>query len=525
MALLVGYEVFVVARIVTTGDWKGLLGLGLLLGSLFLGILLILNVIFCAAFAGAFRRGQYLRSLATRDPALVSAATPQPDRSLALSNGETVTLTYHRLHSQWRQVPALILVSFLMAISGEALIFAALPVFGQSALNPFNLLNFALLKPPTTVAPTLLDWLAAVFPLLFSLALIVMIIGYTAINRLPVLTVDDAGITLRKGRRRIAIPWNDIALFAHIGVSAPSSTVGSYVLWGRTHRLQFSVVGPRVIENLDDSGAQQTRFYFDGGYESYQATVRRLFATITARAYTPLLLMREASLVRAIRRSAPVMTTTEDDARELPLADQAWQPRMNDGSATLAFGEQLTLRARFDAWPVAVESLVWLLVVGPIFGFTLNSLGTFNTTQSLGLVGEVIIAAIVIPLVGFLAWAIAVTRRSAFRPTISVDGFGITSHSSGQEKSVMIPWQDISVWVVVPSPAGSNKPVRYIVFGDGRKLTWAEPADARLAGRGIRGDRREAYRALATRVHALIVARTGLPLRELRADAVLVGQA
>ncbi len=452
VALLVGYEVFVVAWIVTTGDWRGLLGLGLLLGSLFLGILLILNVIFCAAFAGTLRRGQYLRSLATRDPTLVSAATPQPDRSLALSNGETLALTYHRLHSQWRQVPALILVSLLMAISGEALIFVALPVFGQSALNSFNLLNIALLKPPTTVAPTPLDWLAAAFPLLFSLALIVMIIVYTAINRLPALTADDAGITLRKGRRRTAIPWNDIVLFAHTGVSAPSSTVGSYVLWGRTHRLPFSVVGPRVVENLDDSGAQQTRFYFDGGYETYQANVQRLFATITVRAYTPLLLMREASLVRAIRRRAPVMTTTEDDAREFPLADQAWQPRMNDGSATLAFGEQLTLRARFDAWPVMGESLLWLLVVGPIFGFTLNSLGIFNTMQSLGLVGEVIIVAIVIPLVGFLAWAIAVMRRSAFRPTISVDGFGITSHSSGQEKSVTILWQDISLWVVVPSP-------------------------------------------------------------------------
>ena len=37
--------------------------------------------------------------------------------------------------------------------------------------------------------------------------------------------------------------------------------------------------------------------------------------------------------------------------------------------------------------------------------------------------------------------------------------------------------------------------------------------------------RGEHFRALATRIHTLIAARTGLPLRELRADAVLVGQA
>lgn len=522
LALLLGYEALVAARIITTTDWNALLGFGLLFGSFFLGILLILNVFFIAAFVGATRRGRYFRALAARDPSLVSAASPQPDRALALSNGETLTLTYRRLRGDWRQIPTFVIFGLIIAAFGEALIFAALPVFGQSALNPFN---SALLNPPTTATPTLVDWVVAAFPLVVGVALIIMAIVQTLTTRTPLLTADDAGITLRKGRRRTAIPWNDIVLFAHTNVSAPSSPLGSYILWGRAHRLGISVIGPRGSERFDDSDSQPPRYDFEGGYETYLANVERLFATVTLRSHTPLLMVREASLVRAIRRRAPAMTTSADDARDLPLAGSEWQPHPGAGGATLAFGEQLTMRARLPVFPVLGESLLWFLLIGVIFWFLLNSTGTIASMQSLGLIAEIAMAAILIPLAMLMAWAVAVTRRSASRPAITVDGYGITRRSSGQEKPANIPWQSITAWVVVPAPPGSRKPTRYIVFGDGHKIAWAEPADARLAGREVKGDRRQAYREMAERIHALIAARSGQPLRELRVDAAPITQA
>ncbi len=175
-------------------------------------------------------------------------------------------------------------------------------------------------------------------------------------------------------------------------------------------------------------------------------------------------------------------------------------------------------------FPVLGESLLWFLLIGTILWFVLNSMDTIATMQSLGPIAEIAMAAILIPFALFVAWAVAIMRRSAFRPTITVDGFGITRRSSGQEKPVNIPWQSITAWVVVPPAPATNRPTRYVIFGDGHKITWAEPVDAQLAGRDVKGDRRQAYHALAERIHALIAARTGQPLRELRVDAAPITQ-
>jgi hypothetical protein len=516
VALLLGYEALVAVRIITATDWNALLGFGLLFGSFFLGILLIINVLFIAAFVGATRRGGYFRAMARRDPSLVSVASPQPDRTLALSNGETLTIAYRRLRSEGRQIPTIIIFSLIIAALGEALIFAALPVFGRSALNPFNI---ALLNPPTTATPTLVDWVVAAFPLVIGVALIITVIVQAVTTRTPLLTADDAGITLWKGRRRTSIPWNDIVLFAHTNVSAPSSPLGSYILWGRTHRLGISVIGPRGSERFEDSDtqAQATRYDFEGGYETYLANVQRLFATITTRANTPLLTMREASFIRAIRRRAPTMTTSADDARDLPLAGSEWQPH---SGATLAFGEQLALKARLALLPILGESLLWMVAIGAFTIPFVRQPDFLNALFAVGPIVGVIAIAFCIALLGLVAVAFAIQRRRNALPAITIDGFGLTARATSGQKPGMVPWQSVTAWVVIPAPPGSRRPTRYIVFGEGQKIAWAESADARLAGRDVKGDRQQAYREQAARIHALIAARTGLPLRELRVDAV-----
>jgi hypothetical protein len=55
----------------------------------------------------------------------------------------------------------------------------------------------------------------------------------------------------------------------------------------------------------------------------------------------------------------------------------------------------------------------------------------------------------------------------------------------------------------------------FAIFAGGLVIQWSEPTNAELAGRGITGDRCAAYRASAEALHARIVARTGLDLREI----------
>ena len=54
------------------------------------------------------------------------------------------------------------------------------------------------------------------------------------------------------------------------------------------------------------------------------------------------------------------------------------------------------------------------------------------------------------------------------------------------------------------------------LFSEAEKLSWTEPAEARLGGK-VAGDRRAAYTQRAAELHTLIYARTGLPLHDLTA--------
>lgn len=87
----------------------------------------------------------------------------------------------------------------------------------------------------------------------------------------------------------------------------------------------------------------------------------------------------------------------------------------------------------------------------------------------------------------------------------------------------MIPWQDIRAWAVIP-PTKPNKPVRYVVYGDGLRLTWDEPPYSPYFWSTTVGIPYQSYKTRALRLHALIAARTGLPLRELRTDVVSMSQ-
>lgn len=517
--LLLAYEVFVVVRVVTTGDWKGLFTPLALFGMFFVAIVALITPLLLVMPWIVLKRRQNTRALANRNPAQVSIAPAQPDHALALRNGESLVLSYHRGGSKWRQLPRAIGLCLFMAASGEVLIIAALPVFTHSSLNPFYFAPLNSSVAPATPSP--LDWLAVAFPLVVCGMILVYWLWDIITGRMVVLTADDQGVRLRTRRRSKAIPWNDIVLFAHTMAHDPTNPIGAYVLWGRSHRLEFSIANARGTNIEPSSDGQSSRYVFEGGYAAYLENAQRLLATIAVRAHTPLLVTREAPVIGWLRRRAPVAITSEDEAAVLPTAEQVYQPQVGDSATVLRFGEQLILRERLAPWPVLAESLLWMVVLGPPLYFCASMQSAFTSVFSLGPIATVSAVVFSLLMLGLLAVSVAAGRRGTFRPAIRVDGFGIATRAQNEKKPVMIPWQSVTAWVVIPASPGANKPTRYIVFGDGKKITWAESTDAQLAGKDVRGNRQQAFRERAARIHAVIASRTGLPLRELQPDAPL----
>jgi hypothetical protein len=516
-ALLVGYEVLVTAHLITAGDLGAVFNPLGLFASIFVFFALIATLTTCFMVWALTMRSRRFRLLADRDPAVVFCAPVQPNRTLALHDGESFTLSYRSRGNRWFQGLAMLIFCLVLAAFGEALVFSTLPAFGHSQLNPFYL---EILYPPAATAPpTLLDWLTAAFPLALSAVCLVALLWGVVTSAPHTLRADDRGITSRHAGRGRIIPWNDMLLFARTLSDARTTPVGTYVVWGRSHFLMFSIVDVEHVDTGAKSRDSVTLYIVDGGYEAYLSNAARLLATIAARSYAPLLAMREPPIMGRFRRRAPVTTTSEEEARELPIAAQAYQPHATEADASLRFGEQLLLRARMPVVPVLAESLLWMAAIGVFMIPFVRQPDFINSLFAVGPIVGVIAIAFCIALLGSVAVAFAIQRRTLLRPGISVDGFGIASRQQGDKKPVAITWQSITAWVVVPAPPGSLRPTRYIVFGDGQKIAWAEPADAQLAGRGVKGDRRQAYRERAARIHALIAARTELPLRELRVDA------
>jgi hypothetical protein len=90
-----------------------------------------------------------------------------------------------------------------------------------------------------------------------------------------------------------------------------------------------------------------------------------------------------------------------------------------------------------------------------------------------------------------------------------------TSRSVGLRKPYTLPWEEVRAWAIMLSPNPLQSWRRYIVSSERATITWTERANAELAGRGIQGDRRQAYQERADQLHRLIAVRTGLPLREM----------
>lgn len=519
--LILGYEAVVVAHIVSTGYFGDVWGLQ--------NITIVISALLIAAFTMAIcanvwilrHRQRRVQALARRDPSVVTVASPQPEDSLVLHDGEVLTLIHRGSANTLFNGLSILVFVLLGTFYSEFIIVQLLPSFRGSALNTLWL---PILKAPSAPSPTALDWLAVGLPVL----LVVSWVGYATPGPIRTyfqrIVANDTGITVSNGLCRVYLAWDEIELFARISpenTSVPDILpTGNVVLWGCSQSANFAILAIDKDPDTDSSSRTwETRYLFEDGYQTYLKNAQRLLATIVARTRNPLLATHvRASRKAEGRRSMAIASLSESDAQMLPLAKGKYQPLGASESATLDEGEGVSLKTRRQSAPIttswandlnillwAVYELLWaggrVIVSTPAPPFIV--------------VAVILLAAFDLTMLGF--YVVLFRQQRRLRPTADVRAAddGLTTWGPYLDQPITLPWSSITAWVVI-LPTKPSQPSRYVVYGDGLRLTWVESSEAPYSWSDVNFSFPSMYRKQVAQLHALIAARTGQPLRELR---------
>lgn len=522
--LLDGGMLLTAVHLAMVGDWGSgdtLVGMAVVAGIYLLfagGVAISITI---GALAAVKKWRLLVRGI---DAQQLPASPQQPNSALALHGGEELFLEHHRAnYSSLIRESILLFVAFLLlGVLGDTLIVSVLPAFMHASFNPLAE-PFDATVDPTPPMPNLLDWFTVALPM--ALGLILFFVGLISqiSNRRQRISADDRGITVRySGHHTQFIPWNDIYLALWDGIQ-DEDVAGTYTLFGREHTLSFYIHVHRLFLPSGKPMRQVPQFVFSGGYDAYIQDARRLIATIAARSMTPIRIARFfPKTQQRMQQRFPMHTLTRAQALNAPLATAPWQPL----SAPPPAGTLVELAARPPFRPTAIRAIIWLIVlIAIIVGSAIlsnasatyadPSMNPIAETFASPLTASIVIAALMVILVP-AAYTLASTAYTQRYAPIKADDAGIMTGSGN--KAVVVAWEEVRAWGIIPPPPGTRRAAKYVIFTDSQqRLTWQEPHDAALGGRGVKGDRQAAYRQRSEELHALIVAKTGQPLHDLAA--------
>ena len=546
-------------RTLTTADWGGLTGFwaflgffgGLFLAPMLLGADVLLLVLLFGLFSLARSQSRLLRLGATFQGEQ-SPATPAWLRDQQpLADGETLTLRYVRNpdlpgRRRVRLLTQTVVLALMLTAFGELACLALLPAL-RSAL-PATIFAFPDLLPRGPgVAPVPLDWLVAATPLWLGFLVILSPAAMWNADHATRVIADDRGVTVVVGRRRAFIAWREIEVFVHDTPKADrtlktgkvtsrpvdaGTLQGVYWLWGHDQGVSFLLHGRAMAEQQSFAvGMAQRLWVYTGGYEQYAADARRLLATVTARSYRPLVLADSLPRWAAgLRRRIPALTISSTEAELAPLAPDAMQPSTAGMADLLLSGARVRLqRPRRLSIGLLLASLVLFAAIVGVTLVVLNAtLPSFASTMSSLLVMErrgdmtgdmtaLLIAGFCLLVLAFCWLETYLLLAGIFqrRPVVTGDdiglhgpfGFGIYAITT------TIPWSQVKAWAVVTRHKDRlSAGVTYLVFANGASVAWTEKPLS------LHGARRARYQRQAERLHALIAARTRLPLRQITLD-------
>lgn len=533
---LLASEIFTIAHLIQWGEWQGEnAGIVVAIGFPVLAyafVVFIFAILFMAMPIQAFRQIRVLRAAAECDERVTAQSAYQPDKTLALRDGETLLLSRYRTFKQialfWLKVAFLVMIELFCV---EGFIALLLPSFSRSSLNPFY---FSLDNPSRPRSPSLADWLAAIFQLAILLAFLTILAYANYRDHRETITADDRGITIkRSGRPTRALAWTDLQVFVRITDTVGSSPVGTYGLWGSQQGTWLDIHSQESATVQDDTAKRPGRAYtYPDGYSTYKQNAERLVATVSARSYQPLRVVRKSSATHRARRGrAAVIKVAGMSVEEIAVlpAVQA-HPSTPAAVTPLASPTAFSLNARLPSrFGVALETLIIAAAFFAVVFLLMRNLFDLQTALPPETTTQVktwvtigayaFIGVLCLPI----GWAFAVTHRRLVMPIVLVDVSGIQGYSPLTRQETKIPWSDVIGWVAIPLTVDDDDTIWYVLFGADRlRIIWRVSASFQLAGGGVRGDRRVAFRERADELHALILARTGLPLHEFTDESRVI---
>jgi hypothetical protein len=515
------YQGVVIWRLATAGQMEGprasIIVLGAFTGTLWIYANVIIGIVLFRSLRQRLRLEQAVRAAAERDGQRAPEAAVQPVRSRALANGGLLELEIRRPRVRGaNRVAVLVLQVFLPVLlisQGEGLMFRLLPGLRDSAFNIFATRPPAG-TPPST--PSTLDWAVAAFPVVYALVTMALPL-FAAAPRWERITADDHGITLARARRRMRfIPWSDILVFQRTAETRSDAPRGTYLLRGRRHALTLTLHDEPVNAMRHERRNPFTeKLEYPAGYFRYDDDARRLLATIAARGMVPLRLVLQPHIAAhrgAVRNRLALLDA--DEAQALPIAPATLQPAAAAIERSKALAGEVRLGIRLPWISVAmVASLMSGLGIVRMYATLLLPF----QSRGAGKVPYYTLIPFVFGVAAFVSLGIfyGFTSVRTRNPLIIANQHGLMSRPWRSSASLArdISWPEVRAWAVMLPPAGSASPPMYVVQTTDRRIAWPEPPEGKLAGRGIRGDRRAAYRVRAELPHALIAAKTGLPLR------------
>lgn len=496
-------------------------------------LLLVIHIMLLGVFIGNFNRQRLLRAAREGDTAILPECEQQPSLTATLAAGEVLVMErVSPLRTVLRSISSSlggVLVGGAILELGVIPISATLgPWFGDHLFPSFDPMPL-----PTLGA---LDWLT----LGYSLALVLVVWLANARTQLAQrrwqVRADDLGLTLRVGRRRTALAWNQIQTIMRAqGSFNPNNVAGTYQIIDRDGRFV-----PLVIDKAPLTAAEMARFTYLGGYERYQAEAQRLLATICARSVTTLHYSTFGSkLRRRIQQNNPQFIVSNDTIATSPVAGAEWQPAILAAPATF---EKIEVKPRLSGRKILGQGamiegfIIGFIVLLSLFdptshrailsGLNWQSLFTppLNEISTHYVVG-IIMLFLLLLLPGFLllfgmGFVYAYSLQQKYESQLILTEEGVKNfQKQGAFQPSIIPWKDIYVWLVIPAKSHHHDDIYVIFYGNQHKMFWRNSPEKQLAGRRVYGDRHAAYQERLQAAHAIIAARTGLPLRMVKFDA------
>jgi hypothetical protein len=318
------------------------------------------------------------------------------------------------------------------------------------------------------------------------------------------IVADDEGVTLKQGRRKPRhMAWQEMTRMVR-DATLEDATRSTYLVLGHDRVLNFSPF----------EGQDEKKYVFSESYDAYRSGIARILATLVARTGMPIMTYAYIGPSHDID-----FAMTVEDAQALPSVPAEMQPQSADIPTIKATEDRLVFGPRLERWQFAAKALLPMFVAVLLFqGFLLIHFTDWFShpvrldafTQFLWVLSFVL--SLSLPWIAFFQMEAAAFRRRY--PYVIATDYGIVRMSVPRwplgEVTIM-PWEKIQAWVMLPPHKGRTE---YVLFSAETVLRWCERDGLTLdESAAPDNDLHAAYHRRAAQLHALIVQRTGQPLR------------